>query len=238
MRERYCVVVARYVAAVAVPYDEVAADVAGAGMVVRGAFEVTSDDQVPDLPGGRRARSVIMVGNRSDGAMWARFSADRGDEPDPLDAWTRRILRPIATARGGVLIHPSDEPFAPILRWAQRASDVWPSPIGLLVHPTEGLWHAYRGALLFPEPVVGAPPVGRVSSPCIGCAAPCLQACPVDAFAPGSYDHVACRAHVASGADPRCLDLGCAARRACPVNADGAYGAEQMRFHMRAFVGG
>jgi hypothetical protein len=218
-------------------YDDVAAALATVGMVARGAFTATVDDRVPALPDGRPALGVVMVGNRSDGAMWRRFDAERRDEPDPLDAWTRRVVQPIAAERGGVLIHPSDEPFAPILRWAQRADDVWPSPIGLLVHPIEGLWHAYRGALVFPEPVVGAPAVRRATSPCVQCPAPCLRACPVDAFAPGSYDHVACRAHVAAGDEPRCADLGCAARRACPVNAGGVYGAEQMRFHMRAFVG-
>lgn len=220
-----------------VRYDEVAAALGTVGMVARGAFDVTADDGVPVLPDGRSPLGVIMVGNRSDGAMWRRFAAERRDEPDPLDAWTRRVLAPIAADRDGVLIHPSDEPFAPILRWAQRADDVWPSPIGLLVHPTDGLWHAYRGALVFPEPVLGAPRVGLATSPCVGCPTPCLSACPVDAFAPGSYDHVACRRHVAAGDEPRCLDLGCAARRACPVNAAGVYGADQMRFHMRAFVG-
>lgn len=207
-------------------------------MVARGAFDVTAEDAVPDVPDGRPARSVIMVGNRSDDAMWSRFTAERRDEPDPLDAWTRRMLRPIALEHGGRMIHPSDEPFAPIMRWAQRGADVWQSPIGLLVHPTEGLWHAYRGAIVLPDAVVGAPAVGQLTSPCVGCAAPCLETCPVDAFAPGSYDHVACRSHVESGAEPRCLDQGCAARRACPVNHDGPYAPEQMRFHMRAFVGG
>lgn len=220
-----------------VPYDDVTAELSAVGMVARGAFEVTADDRVPDLPDGRPARGVVMVGNRSDGAMWERFTAGRRDEPDPLDQWTRRVLRPIAAAHGGVLIHPSDQPFQPILRWAQRADDVWPSPIGLLVHPAEGLWHAYRGALVFPEPVAGAPRTGRATSPCLDCPAPCLHTCPVDAFRPGSYDHLACRAHVAAGVEPRCADQGCAARRACPVNVDGVYGDEQMRFHMRAFVG-
>lgn len=220
-----------------VTYHDLAAELAAVGMVARGAFDVTVDDLVPDLPDGRRARGVVVVGNRSDGAMWERFTAERLDEPDPLDRWTRRVVRPIAARHGGVLIHPSDEPFAPILRWAQRADDVWPSPIGLLVHPVDGLWHAYRGALVFPEPVTGAPDTGAATSPCTACPAPCLDACPVDAFTLGSYDHVACRAHVAGGDEPRCLDRGCAARRACPVNADGVYGGEQMRFHMRAFVG-
>ena len=54
-------------------------------MVARGAFDVTAADQVPDLPDGRAARGVVMVGNRSDGAMWHRFTAERRDEPDPLD---------------------------------------------------------------------------------------------------------------------------------------------------------
>ena len=30
-----------------------------------------------------------------------------------------------------------------------RAEGLKPSPIGILMHPQFGLWHAYRGALLF-----------------------------------------------------------------------------------------
>jgi len=220
----------------AVSYTRVAGAIEATGMVARGGFVVGRDDVIPSGRDGHRTRSVVMVGNVG-GAMWPRFRAEQRDEPDPLDAWTRRVLGPIADEFGAALVHPSDEPFQPIMRWAQRAADVWPSPIGLLVHPTDGLWHAYRGALLFAREVVDLPPVGVASSPCVTCDQPCLTTCPVDAFTDDGYDHESCRDHVRSDRDPDCLTEGCAARRACPVNADGYYDVDQMRFHMRAFLG-
>ncbi len=222
-----------------VEYEHVAMAIAPTGMVARGAFEPTEDDGVPALAGGRAARGVVMVGNAGgvDGPMWRRFRRERRDERDPLDAWTRRVLHPVAERFGGVLVHPSDRPYRPFQRWAQRAADVWPSPIGLLIDPTAGLWHAYRGAIVLPDRLTGAPATGRQVSPCIGCDQPCLTTCPVDAFGVDGYDHEGCRRHVRSGAEPACLDDGCAARRACPVNPAGVYGTDQMRLHMSAFVG-
>jgi len=205
-------------------------------MAVRGGFVVERADHVPARADGLPTVSVVIVGNVG-GAMWPRFRREQRDESDPLDAWTRRVLRPIAEAHDADLVHPSDIPYQPILAWAQRGAEVWPSPIGLLVDARYGLWHAYRGALLFADEVAGLPTRSGATSPCVGCDQPCLTSCPVDAFTPGHYDHEACRSHVRSGTQPRCLTDGCAARRACPVNADGYYGADQMEFHMRAFVG-
>lgn len=235
-------------------YEDVAVAIEPTGMIARGGFEPVPADGVPPLPGGRPVRTVVMVGNVG-GAMWPRFRAGERPGSDPLDEWTRRVLTPIAARFGAGYVHPNDEPFVPMQRWARRADDVFESPIGLLIHPDHGLWHAYRGALLFPEPVSGLPPVGRRTSPCRTCTTrPCRTACPVDAFvtvvdtadtdgAPGMvvrldrYDHERCRDHVRARVEPVCAVAGCAARRACPVNADGRYGADQMAFHMRAFVG-
>jgi hypothetical protein len=218
-------------------YDDVAAAVDVTGMTLRGGFVPGPADEVPTLPGGIEVRTVLVVGNIG-GRMWPTFRADERAVPDPLDDWTRRTLMPISERFGAGYVHPSDRPYIPVQRWAQRADDVFPSPIGLLVHPEHGLWHAYRGAFLFPVDVAGLPPVGRRRSPCDTCVdRPCLSACPVDAFAPGRYDHERCRAHVRSGREPHCRTGGCAARRACPVNADGYYDVDQMAFHMDAFVG-
>ena len=38
----------------------------------------------------------------------------------------------------------------PFLTWARRGGAGHVSPLGLNIHPTYGLWHAYRAALLFP----------------------------------------------------------------------------------------
>jgi hypothetical protein len=227
-----------------VQYAEVAAAVATTGFAARGGFVPEPGEAVPAAPGGAATRSIVVIGNIG-GAIWDRFRAEEPSGPDPLDRWTRDVLRPLAASFGAGFVHPSDEPFQPFQRWAQRADDVWQSPIGLLIHPEHGLWHAYRGAFLFPEVVDGLPPVGVRLSPCVTCAdRPCLAGCPVGAFGPPldpggppAYDVGACAGHVRSGADPRCIDAGCAARLACPVNVGGRYGSDQMRFHMRAFAG-
>lgn len=225
-----------------VSYAEVAAAIEPTGMIARGGFEPRSEDEVRTLADGRPVVVVVVVGNVG-GAMWPRFRADERDAPDPLDHWTRRTLEPIADRFGAGYVHPSDRPYIPMQRWAQRADDVFESPIGLLIHPDHGLWHAYRGALLFAEPVTGLPPTGLRPSPCASCTdQPCRSTCPVDAFATTtdgvvSYDHVRCREHVRSGREPTCLSAGCAARRSCPINAAGYYDEDQMTFHMRAFVG-
>jgi len=225
-------------------YADVAAALAPTGFVARGGFVADSgspgDAALPSAHGAP-TRSVVIVGNIGR-AMWPAFRSAERPGPDPLDAWTCSVLIPIATSLGAGFVHPSDQPYQPFQRWAQRADDVWSSPIGLLIHPDHGLWHAYRGAFLFPAVVDGLPPVGRRPSPCVTCdGRPCLTTCPVGAFTDGpsgpAYDVDACVGHVRSDRDPDCLGDGCAARRACPVGADGRYGPDQMRFHMRAFVG-
>ncbi|MDW3214251.1 MAG: hypothetical protein R8G01_09660 [Ilumatobacteraceae bacterium] len=223
----------------AVDYADLAAAIEPTGMIARGGFVVDATDtaSIPGAPSGHPRRSVVMIGNVG-GAMWGPFRAGETPGSHPLDRWTRATLQPIAEEFGASYVHPSDEPFQPFQRWAQRADDVWPSPIGLMIHPTYGLWHAYRGALLFDHEVVGLPPIGRRANPCITCAdRPCLTTCPVDAFTAEGYDSDACAVHVRSGDRPTCLDDGCAARRACPVGVEFRYGPDQMRFHMEAFVG-
>ena len=65
---------------------------------------------------------------------------------------------------------------------------------------------------------------------------PCLTTCPVGSLSEGVYDVPACVAHISSPAGDACLALSCRARRACPVGRDYAYGPDQSRFHMEAFV--
>lgn len=226
-----------------IDYADLAGAVAHTGMIVRGGFSPSSTDlpndlpPIPELAGGREVRTVVIIGNAGRD-VWPHFRAGETAGPNPLDRWTRQVLRPIADRFDATFVHPSDEPFQPFQRRAQLADDVWPSPIGLLVHPIFGLWHAYRGAFLLPDEVTGLPVVGDRTSPCLTCAdQPCLTTCPVDAFSPGAYDSAACAAHVSSDDTPDCLHDGCAARCACPVGGAWRYDPDQMRFHMAAFVG-
>ena len=207
-------------------YRAVEVAFAGTGLVVRGGFVLDEAE----------ARSLVLIGNAGS-VMWAAFAAGRRDEPDPLDGWTRRVVDPMAGQLGARAVYPNDRPYRPFQAWAQRAESVHPSPLGILIHPVYGLWHAYRAALLFPAVLEGLPERGNAPSPCESCVGrPCLSACPVSAFDGKSYDVAACAGHLRAGAAPDCARLGCRARDACPVATNHRYPSEQIAFHMAAFV--
>jgi Fe-S-cluster-containing hydrogenase component 2 len=116
----------------------------------------------------------------------------------------------------------------------------------LRLHPTYGLWHAYRFALALPAVAPGDAPFLTASSGvtvagadvCLNCSGqPCLQACPVQAFDIKGYQLDTCATHLHSPQGQDCMQAGCLARRACPVGTDYAYEAAHTAFHMRAFAG-
>ncbi len=149
-----------------------------AGLALRGGFQVAPGD-------GLDAATILMLG-WTGGVQWPVFtaSAEYADgRPHPLDRWSRRVVGALATRFGATALYPfGGPPWLPFQRWAARAEPVFPSPIGLLVHPEWGLWHAWRGALAFAARLE-LPCPASTASPCLGCAQPCLTggraACPV-----------------------------------------------------------
>ena len=219
-------------------YAAVEAAVEDAGLVIRGVFHPTESDRVPALSGGDAARTLALLGNAGSG-MWAAFqnSADANAPEHALDTWSRRVIDALAEQLGGQALYPfGGPPYLPFIGWAQRAEDVFPSPIGPLVHPRYGLWHAYRGAIAFAD-ALPLPSRRAAVSPCETCVdQPCLHTCPVGAFGDNGYDVPACVEHVGSDAGCSCLMQGCLARRACPVGREYRYVPVQAEFHMQAFL--
>ena len=72
---------------------------------------------------------------------------------NPLDTWSREVIGAVAETFGARAVSPSDRPYLPFQQWAMRAEGLRPSPLGILMHPQYGLWHAYRGALLFEDEI-------------------------------------------------------------------------------------
>ena len=216
---------------------------AGTGLIVRGGFHPSAEDR-DEIPGdeiSRDVETVVLIGNAGP-AMWQAFAVAttpeaRSGDAHPLDGWTEEVLTEASGRLGAKALFPfTGPPYLPFQRWALRAGGAHVSPIGPLIDPEYGLWHAYRGALAF-DTRFDLPPTSDDPSPCEACAdKPCLSTCPVAALAPGDYDVPACVAHVGSAAGGECLGGGCLARRACPVGRDYAQEPEQARFHMEKFL--
>jgi hypothetical protein len=206
-----------------------------AGLTQRGAFHPLASDHVPDAAAGAPTLTVVLAGNAGP-RMWEAFDAARGELGLTLDAWSEVVLSGLATRLQARAVFPFERPWLPFQGWAMRAEPCHPSPLGLLIHPRWGLWHGYRGALLFAVRIELPSPV-RAASPCATCVAqPCLSACPAGAFSASDYDVPACARHLASTPEPACLGIGCLARHACPVGGEFRYAPDQARFHMQSFL--
>lgn len=207
------------------------------GLTVRGVLNFENGD-APRLNGGL-AKSIALVGHTGS-AIWPNFSkwlSQQSPVPiDPLDTWSKEVIGAVAAAVGGHAVFPSDKPYLPFQQWAKKAEGLKASPLGMLIHPVYGLWHAFRGAILFDD-VTLSQKVEKLSHPCDACIEkPCLSVCPVDAFSGDGYAVDRCRSHLAMPQGQPCMGDGCLARRACPIGRDYMYVPEQIRFHMRAFA--
>lgn len=219
-------------------FADIASALEGHGLLPRGGFHPAAADGVPPLPTGEAAQTLVLLGNAGP-AMWEHFSAapeihDGAD--DALDRWTRRVLVGIAAELGALPLFPfGGPPYLPFQRWAMQAEPVHPSPIGMLIHPEYGLWHAYRGALAWGARL-DLPARAQAASPCETCAEkPCLTTCPVGAFTRKGYDVPTCVRHLATPAGADCMGQGCRARRACPIGQAYRYAPSQAEFHMLPF---
>jgi hypothetical protein len=206
------------------------------GLVPRGAFLLSDEEQRGALADVRTIVLAGMAGRSGWEAFAASPEAADGAE-HPLDRWSRRLIEGLARDLGATALFPfGGPPFWPFQQWARRSEPVHPSPIGLLIHPTYGLWHSYRAALGFRQ-ALDVPELEAVASPCESCEGRwCLNTCPVGAFSPAGYDVAACAGHLQDVAGADCMSAGCRARRACPVGAEHAYCEEQASFIMRAFL--
>lgn len=219
---------------------------ADAGLLSFGALVLTQDlcaKGVINLSG----KPALLIGNAGT-SMWGKFSQSPeycDGESDPMNRWTRRMLDEISCTVSCQVYYPFDEPYWPFQRLAQAAAGVRPSPLGILIHPEYGLWHAFRGLMVFEDDGEIASQIKDITGfrdemihPCDTCLdKPCLSACPVKAFTGEQLLVDECFSHLDSGNGPKCMDTSCQARRACPVGKEYTYDVEQLQFHMRYYRG-
>jgi ferredoxin len=195
---------------------------------VLGGFSCDGDAGLP--PG---TRTLVLLGPHEPG-FWPHLVAQpEWAGPDPVDRWSRRVIGGLACDLGAKALFPfGGPPYHPFQAWALRTGRAWQSPVRLLVHTRQGLLVSFRGALALRMAIDLPPPV---PSPCVGCAAPCLSACPVGALESGGYDVPVCHSFLNAPDGAPCMTGGCLVRRACPVSMGYARMAEQSAYHMRQF---
>ena len=205
-------------------------DIHSAGLTILGELQVTDDDPVP-----KEAQSILLLGP-DEPNFWKIFKESdefKDRKANPLDRWSKRIIDNIALKNNCSPLYPfGGEPYKPFFSWALRSGTVWSSPVHLAIHKDRGLFVSFRGALAINQI---RKMDQRFKNPCTKCPAPCLSACPVNAFTESGYDVAKCKEHI-SGVDSRnCKNLGCNTRRACPVGAN-LRNFEQSLFHMENFL--
>lgn len=224
---------------------------ADAGFDVCGLLTIDAyDERVPPpwrsgamLPGAQSAILLGTGGGRFEAAWTAAAAAldGPGDQPsDPADDFARGVCDTAATSissatgeRAGASLYcderalPGGEPvFADFVALAEVSGLGARSRLGLLLHPVHGPWWSVRALILTTWSLAEEGGDARsltpiASSPCVGCAAPCITACPAGAVGEGPFDAAACGRQRLEG-DP-CASH-CAARRACVVGDPQAYG--------------
>ncbi|MER8481841.1 hypothetical protein [Mesorhizobium sp. M1322] len=220
--------------------ETVAAALSAHGLILRGGFNFAGGEETPSALSGAAARSVLLVG-QAGAAPWPHFLRWKESQSrtiaNPLDTWSREVIGAVANDFGARAVSPSDRPYLPFQQWAMRAEGLKPSPLGILMHPQYGLWHAYRGALLFEVEIALHEPRGVIHL-CDTCVdKPCLKSCPVNAYSTDGFAYETCLAHVRGQNGAPCRTGGCLDRNACPYGADYRYPPQVQAFHMAAFAG-
>ncbi len=187
--------------------------------------------------------------------LWAQLQAVGPQTVDPVDHYSLTITRQFITRylddADHVMLYPHEQYVIPLSLLGELAGWSYPSPLGQGIHPTFGLWFAYRTAFLTNyelattvranealanEALVNEALVNEAlasgRAPCDTCThKPCLTACPAGAVRPDKFDLLSC-AGFRVAAHSVCADR-CLARLACPIAPEHRYSLAQIQYHYR-----
>jgi epoxyqueuosine reductase QueG len=197
------------------------------------------------LPG---ARTVIVLGCGGRAFERAFAAAPEAADPEnPVDRYTARVVGDVARllrdsghetralyywdrlAASGA--PAADGAFADMVALGRAAGLGEPGRLRVLLHPTFGPWFSLRALLLTRLRSHATEETPPCFDPCSGCPAPCADACLGSALAAGPLDLATCTATRLAVTE---CETSCAARHACVIGREHAYGSEAEAHYMRA----
>lgn len=177
-------------------------------------------------------RSLVLIGHGG-WRLWQALTAFGMQTSDPVDHFslvmTRRFIDEFLDSPPVLMLYPAGYTI-PLQQLGALAGWHHPSPLGLGINETYGVWFAYRVAFLttLALPAIQNP---QTLSPCDTCRdKPCINACPAQAVqGVGQFKVSACvdfRLQEQSVCQDRCLS-----RLACPVAPEHRYESAQLHYH-------
>ena len=177
---------------------------------------------------------LVLLGNGGQ-QLWPALSRFGMQTADPVDYYSLRMahtfINDYLNRADHLILYPARY-TVPLQQLGALAGWHHPSPLGLGINPTYGLWFAYRVAFLT---TAGLPLTEKMggSSPCHTCTdKPCFSACPAGAVqGVGRLDLPACAGYRLQAQSP-CQDR-CLSRLACPIAPEHRYPMKQVNYHYR-----
>ena len=222
--------------------DDFSAMLEDFGIVILGMFRIDSNDENhwAELH-GRQGQWLHLIGNVGSRHfdIFQQKRAESHPKPLSMDEYSEAVLEDMFSSyQIEHYYFPSRKPYAPFQSWALRAHSGFLSPLGLLIHPLYGLWHAYRAVMITQYPLTKIEDDKSITSPCASCVEkPCISACPAKAVGDESaFSYQQCQAYLRAETTSFCVKQHCLSRQACPVGKKHQYHKAHLQFHQQNYV--
>lgn len=188
-------------------------------------------DLMADVPLADYQRLVLLGhGGRR---LWEALQAQGMAAKDPVDTHSTQLAQQFIHDYLGApptyWLYPNSPHLVPLQQLGALAGWSHPSPLGLGISSTFGVWFAYRTAFLVDAEL----PLRREpaqASPCDSCVdKPCITTCPVSAVKLHAFDVEGCARFRIKESSP--CAVRCLSRMACPYFPEHRYSLEQMQYH-------
>lgn len=177
-------------------------------------------------------QTLVIIGHGGK-TLWQQMTADDWAEQDPIDSYSQRhadlFIKTYLDDAPSLALFPTGY-LIPLQQLGEFVGWSYPTPLGVGINPTFGVWFAYRAAFLTTAvfPTIH-PPIHP--SPCESCIKkPCLSACPAKAtHATDPFNIESCASHRLKR-QSTCANK-CLARMACPIAPTHHYTLAQINYH-------
>lgn len=176
--------------------------------------------------------SQLLLCGHGGNRFWQRLTEAKIDGKNPVDDRSVQVitagLEKYAAGADYKILYPGISSL-PLQGLGCLSGWHHHSPLGLGIHPTYGLWFAYRSVVLSNTSFDPTTPLTS-PSPCLSCEEKtCVTACPAAALSNDRFDVSKCVSYRLSE-QSNCTSK-CIARIACPVAPRHRYADEQLNYH-------